>query len=738
MKLGLGKIIVGIGALSALLPVMVMVAQTFMTRRGIIRMADIEVVKMAEFNTSQIAKDVYGMCHLSWTSFSARNEQCRRIGMGTLRDLGEVSLGDGKDGVVKWRAVNQNDENAVIELELPSFTFGGQPVRFNDDPGVRSDIVDDIGDATGVECSIFQRMNPAGDMLRVASTVTSKNGKRFIGTYIPAIDPDGQPNECVKRLLDGRHHGGLMDAGEHLFISNYEPLFDNQGKLIGAFGIGVKIDATDYLIDFIREMKVGDRGFVWCGIDRGGDGFTVKCHRGDGIEGESLAGCDQETKRFFAEIAESARELKPGEVGFKEGDWRAADDAKAGKKYVAYTYFKPWNWVIAAVAYDSDFDQMRDAVFKKTGHMAKFLVLGGIALLIIVIIGGGMAAARIAKPLRGVVKVANHIAEGDVAGAKEAIAGVETNKKLIRTIEVENILNALRSMTGNLTVLLGSVVRSGVEMGSSVTELAASARQLEAGASEQASSIHAVRDNSHDISRTSDDLDKAAREVAKVVDDAAAMAATGHDNLDKMRATMEQLVDATSSIAGKLAVINDTTGKISSVVTTINRIMDQTNLLSLNAAIEAEKAGDQGQGFSVIAREISRLADMTAKATREIEDMVAEMRSSVSSGVMEMDRFKTSVEHGGEEITGISSQLEKIIAAVGAIGPRFEELSHGTGKQSASAVRISETMGELAAAADQSRDSLAEFNSALNRLRDTAEALRAEVAKFKIDGGKHS
>ena len=124
------------------------------------------------------------------------------------------------------------------------------------------------------------------------------------------------------------------------------------------------------------------------------------------------------------------------------------------------------------------------------------------------------------------------------------------------------------------------------------------------------------------------------------------MASTGQKGLSGMDQTMRQLAESTESIGSKLSVISERAANINLVVTTITKVADQTNLLSINAAIEAEKAGEYGLGFLVVAREIRRLADQTAVATLDIERMVKEMQYSVSAGVMEMDKFSEQVRTG--------------------------------------------------------------------------------------------
>ncbi|NEQ67297.1 MAG: methyl-accepting chemotaxis protein, partial [Symploca sp. SIO2D2] len=199
-----------------------------------------------------------------------------------------------------------------------------------------------------------------------------------------------------------------------------------------------------------------------------------------------------------------------------------------------------------------------------------------------------------------------------------------------------------------------------------------------------------------------------------------------------MEATMEHLVNATSSISAKLGVISEKANTINSIITTITKVADQTNLLSLNAAIEAEKAGEYGRGFAVVAREIRRLADQTAIATLEIEQMVKSMQSAVSSGVMEMDKFSQEVVHSVEDVHHISEQLAEIIQQVQSFTPRFETVNQGMANQFQGAQEISSAMAQLYEASQQTADSLSETNLALDQLNDAAQSLEQEISSFKV------
>ena len=149
------------------------------------------------------------------------------------------------------------------------------------------------------------------------------------------------------------------------------------------------------------------------------------------------------------------------------------------------------------------------------------------------------------------------------------------------------------------------------------------------------------------------------------------------------------------------------------VVTTITKVADQTNLLSLNAAIEAEKAGDYGRGFGVVATEIRRLADQTAVATNDIEQMVKEMQSAVAAGVMGMDKFSEEVRQGVQVVQQVSEELSQIIQHVQALAPNFVIVSEGMQSQSLGALQISDALSQLTEVAKQTVESQRQSNSAI-------------------------
>jgi methyl-accepting chemotaxis protein len=298
--------------------------------------------------------------------------------------------------------------------------------------------------------------------------------------------------------------------------------------------------------------------------------------------------------------------------------------------------------------------------------------------------------------------------------------------------EIGQLAKGFNGMIDSLNDLVSQVQNSGIQVTSSATSIAATAKQQEATAAEQAATTSQIVSTATEISTTARELVNTMDEVADVSVNTTQSAESGYEGLRKMQATMENVVGAASGIASKFEIINERAANINTVVTTITKVADQTNLLSLNAAIEAEKAGEYGYGFSVVAKEIRRLADQTAVATLDIEQMVKEMQSAVSSGVMSMEKFSDHVNYSVNDVQQVSAQLVKIIEEVQALTPRFDSVHEGMQFQAKGADQINQSMIQLNDAASQTVESLRDSNSVIDNLNKAARTLQKGISNFNI------
>ncbi len=367
-----------------------------------------------------------------------------------------------------------------------------------------------------------------------------------------------------------------------------------------------------------------------------------------------------------------------------------------------------------------DSQRIREAVTSaQTG-----ILVGLLAGLTLALISGYILVNAINQPLGRLVKAIEIMRLGDFS----------QRLTLERNDEFGVLGNGFNSMVERLSSLIRDVQQSGLQVNTSATEIAATAQEQLSTANEIAATTSEIGATSKEISATSKQLVHTMKEVTDVAEKTASLAGSGQTGLARMKTTMQQISEASAAINNRLAVLSEKAGNISNVVTTITKVADQTNLLSLNAAIEAEKAGDYGRGFAVVATEIRRLADQTAAATSDIEQTVKEMQSAAAAGVMGMDKFSDEVRRGVGVVHQVGEELSQIIQQVQTLTPNFETVSEGMQSQSLGAQQISDSLSQLSDAAKQTVESLRQSNLAIEQLNEAARRLQSGVSKFSVQG----
>jgi methyl-accepting chemotaxis protein len=370
--------------------------------------------------------------------------------------------------------------------------------------------------------------------------------------------------------------------------------------------------------------------------------------------------------QWFPTILAKSLTIKDQEV---DETTQVHDAASGADVVVRFTYFEKWDWAIAIIADSRDLALASQSVgveFHKL--MWRSLFLGLLAL-----------------------------------GAATWIS-LRLGKRLI---------DPMADLTIRLT--------------SNATSIASSARQQAANVANINTSGNEIATAVNQISATSKELLRAMEQLADDAEKTSAVANQGSRGLKGLGSSMESLSTATHSITDKLTMIRAKANKINSVVTAITKVADQTNLLSLNAAIEAEKAGEGGAGFAVVAREIRRLADQSAVASMEIEQMVEAMQEAVSSGVAETRELTEAMERGIAASEGISGQFSDIIQRVESMVPRYEAVHEGMQNQSEGAQQISEAMWQLTEMGRQTSESVNDLNDVSHQLHEAVRILKERI-----------
>jgi methyl-accepting chemotaxis protein WspA len=413
--------------------------------------------------------------------------------------------------------------------------------------------------------------------------------------------------------------------------------------------------------------------------------------------------------------------------------------------------------------------------------MTLVLVLGGAICVVMALIIGALLVQALAGPLLRLNSVVERIAHGEQGARVEVMARDELGQvslafnqmaqaiqeNLEKELAATNLLKSkvdallgvvskaaagdltgritvsggdaigqlaegLERMFDNLRALLNDVQKAGIQVTTSATEIAASAKQQEATGVEQAQTSVEILSTTREISANIAQLVKTMEDATSVADYTTHATADAQGNLKRMDGTMQTMVSATDSINAKLAALSEKASNINSVLITITKVADQTNILSLNAAIEAEKAGEAGRGFSVVATEIRRLADQTSVSTWDIEQMLKEMQSAVSASVMGMDKFSEEIRRSVGEVRQVTNQLSSVMDRVQKLAPQFDLVLQGMQSQAIGAAQINETMMQLNDATQQTVESLKSTSEAVHQLQYAAGGLQTSVATFSV------
>ncbi len=390
-------------------------------------------------------------------------------------------------------------------------------------------------------------------------------------------------------------------------------------------------------------------------------------------------------------------------------------DYRGNEVVAAWCYLPSYRWGM-------NVKQDSSEAFAEIRNQRQAILWLSLATVLGVALTAMVVARSISRPLQTAVAVARQVAAGDL----RATVGEHSND------ETGSLLDAIQTMTNDLRGLISRIQGSSVTLDGIASAIQATSAQQQRVVADLGGTTSDAVSAVTEITATSEELSRTMAEVNTLAAKSGEKAVEGRKDLAGMDATMRTLDASTASISGKLAKISERAASITSVITTVVKVADQTNLLSINAALEAEKAGEHGLGFRVVAREITRLADQTAEASLDIERMVKEMQKSVTAGVKEMGDFSNHVSGGVREIGVVSEKLGEIITSVQAISARFGSVAQGMEAQTQGAQQIRLAMSRLSDGASRTAGALDESNKATVELRASVSELKSEVSRFTV------
>lgn len=628
--------------------------------------------------------------------------------------------------------IDMGPGKAAVErtVMVPDVRWRAEDLGFVRDWDERGELVDDLQASSGAAFSIYARINEAGDMVCVASSARDTDGLRKTGLLLPSRLPDGSPDPRLMRILAGRPAIGLAMIDGEWELSKFEPLKNENGHAAGMVEVSMPIPAVDVVRDSLTKSRLGTAGYTWVVGGEGAQRGQYLLSHDERLLGSNMLNMRAEDGRLVGQaILAQALKLGAGETAFEEVNWKGPHDVHPRRQLIAFTYFAPWDWVIGVTMYEEDVEAAQRRVQSVMDQLFQHMIGAGLGVLCMVLILAVWMGRQLARPIEHMAQRASTIAAGDLRMADESLQRAK-NGGILETVRLGS---AFQKMTSALNLLIRQMQHSGTQVSNSGGKISSSTKQLEKMIEEQASATTRASTITRDISATSQELAQTMTRVVDSANSAARLADESRQELRVMEDHMEGLMDASGAIAAHLSAMSEKTGNIGGIVTAITKVADQTNILSVNAAIEAEKAGEYGRGFSVVSREIRSLADQTAVSSLHIERMVREMGSAVSSGVMEMDQFVEKVREGISSVQSIGIRLERLIAQVQELTPPLENVLSGMRNQSSGADNIREMLEQLSAVSGRTRDSIQELSSVSKYLSEAVSGLQREVSRFTTE-----
>jgi methyl-accepting chemotaxis protein len=470
----------------------------------------------------------------------------------------------------------------------------------------------------------------------------------------------------------------------------------------------------------LRGLKFGKDSYFWADTP---DGTNV-VYLGKDVEGKNrLNAQDAKGKFLFREILKNG--LRP-EGGFTDYHFPRPGSVQAFPKRSYSLYFKPFDWIIGTGNYVDDLDAIvRKAADDNRQHLIQgiYLLVGVTAVILIAI---WLAAHYLVRQLLGHIgtepqeleEIAQKVAEGDLT--VQLLPGKT------------GIYEGMRRMVEGLKQVMEQVNQSALDVSASAIELHANAQHTAEGSQEVVQQAETVALASEQMFATSSDI---ARNCHLAADRSGRACASAQSGAGIVRDTVEGMnriagkVRSSAEVVEKLGTRSDQIGEI---VATIEDIADQTNLLALNAAIEAARAGEQGRGFAVVADEVRALAERTTKATREIGAMIKSIQQETRQAVRAMEEGVEEVERGTGEAARSGQALQEILEQINEVTGQINQIATAAEQQTATTQEITDNIQQISHTVQTGSRSSQEISGASSQLSRLSVEMQQMVQRFQI------
>ncbi|EKG43693.1 methyl-accepting chemotaxis protein [Pseudomonas syringae] len=573
-----------------------------------------------------------------------------------------------------------------LQADKPVTVAGtSTPGLFLRDAALNNDFteVDEFRSMTAGVATIFVRSGD--DFIRISTSLSKQDGTRAIGTV---LDRKGAAYE---RLIAGQSYVGKAVLFDRYYMTQYSPVRDSSGKIIAALFVGFDYtDAQKTQFDNLKNFRIGSTGSLAL-LDEKGTWLVPPA----GVK--SLDGA----AKSVAELAS-----KPGKAQF----WDDGDDNyySVGQPFAG----GPWT-VIASMP--------RKEISEVTWHVGTQLAIGSLLAMIIAVVSAIWLLRSKLRPLSELVRQADALGAGDLS----VRLNVTSND------EIGQLSGSFNKMSEALSSMVAHIRTAAQEVSSRANALSGLSGGAFEGMEQQSGEITSMAGAVEEFSATSMNIADNMGNTERLAQENAQQTRIGRTSMEEASSSLQQIATSLSSTAKVIDTLGQRSQEIGSIVGVITSIADQTNLLALNAAIEAARAGEQGRGFAVVADEVRSLASRTREATDEISGMIASIQQETGNAISTMQQGNTLMQEGLSLNAKVASALAQIDEQSRSAGHQFAAITTATQEQSSTATMLSSNLQSIAMANSEQRQVMSNLAITAQELNGLATELRHEVDRFR-------
>ncbi|NNA58110.1 MULTISPECIES: methyl-accepting chemotaxis protein [Pseudomonas] len=596
---------------------------------------------------------------------------------GTLRESTQRLSGLFEKRFSAGLSIHPDEPVTVAGTQTPGLHLGGEVLNNNFKE------VDEFKQMTAGVATLFVRSGE--DFVRVSTSLTKQDGTRAIGTLLDHAHP------AYAKLMAGQGYVGRALLFDRSYMTQYTPVRDGSGKVIAVLFVGFDYtDAQNAQFDNLKRFRIGHSG--------------------------SLALLDEQSKWLVAPAGVQALEQAvPVIKDLAKTPGKGQFWSDTGEDFYSIAVpFEGGPWSVVA--------SMPKAEIRAVTWSVGIQLAIGSLLAMLIAVGSAMWLLRSKlQPLGDLVRQAEALGAGDLS--------VRLN--VSSHDEIGQLSRAFNQMSQALSTMVEHIRRSSEEVNSRAQALSGLSGGAYEGMEQQSGEITSMAGAVEEFSATSLNIADNMGNTQRLAQENAQQTQIGRTSMEEASSSLEQIAGALNTTATVINTLGQRSQEIGGIVSVITSIAEQTNLLALNAAIEAARAGEQGRGFAVVADEVRNLASRTRQATDEISGMIHSIQQETGNAISTMEQGNLLMQEGLSRNANVASALARIDEQSRSAGQQFAAITTATQEQSSTATLLSSNLQSIALANSEQREVVSNLAVTAKELEKLAADLRSEVDRFR-------